>query len=98
MEDLGEKQNDAMVLFYDNQSAIAFANNPMFHGHLKHIEIWHHFIQEQVARGKIDLVFCKTKDQIVDIFMKALPKIKFTKLRKLLHLCSLNQGDKILEI
>ena len=70
----------------------------MFHGRSKHIEIRNHFIQEQVGKKEINLVFCRTEEQVADVFTKALPENKFLQLRKLLGLCSLNQGGEMLEV
>ena len=38
-----------MLLYEDNQAAIAMTKNPQFHGRAKHIDIRHHFVREQVA-------------------------------------------------
>ena len=38
-------------MFEDNQSTTVMAKNPQFHGRVKHIDIRHHFVQEQVANG-----------------------------------------------
>nr|GFB29297.1 retrovirus-related Pol polyprotein from transposon TNT 1-94 [Tanacetum cinerariifolium] len=39
---------------------------------LKHIDIRHHFIREQVERGVVELYFVSTDYQLADIFTKAL--------------------------
>ena len=38
----------AMIIFCDNQGAIAPAKNPHFHSQMKHIEIQHNFMCEKV--------------------------------------------------
>nr|GEW98228.1 putative reverse transcriptase domain-containing protein [Tanacetum cinerariifolium] len=43
----------------------------------KHIAIRHHFIQEQVERGMVELYFMTTDYQLTDIFTKALPRQRF---------------------
>nr|GEZ98111.1 retrovirus-related Pol polyprotein from transposon TNT 1-94 [Tanacetum cinerariifolium] len=43
----------------------------------KHIDIHHHFIQEQVERGVVELYFVMTNYQLADIFIKALPRQRF---------------------
>nr|GEW45860.1 retrovirus-related Pol polyprotein from transposon TNT 1-94 [Tanacetum cinerariifolium] len=43
----------------------------------KHIDIRHHFIQEQVERGVVELYFVTTDYQLADIFTKALPRQRF---------------------
>nr|GEW70108.1 retrovirus-related Pol polyprotein from transposon TNT 1-94 [Tanacetum cinerariifolium] len=43
----------------------------------KHIDIFHHFIREQVERGVVELYFVSTDYQLADIFTKALPRQQF---------------------
>nr|GEW24066.1 hypothetical protein [Tanacetum cinerariifolium] len=43
----------------------------------KHIDIRHHFIQEQVKKGVVELYFVTTDYQLADIFTKALPRERF---------------------
>ena len=38
-------------ILIDNQSAIALAKNPVFHGSTKHISVQHHFIREKLEEG-----------------------------------------------
>nr|GEW05011.1 retrovirus-related Pol polyprotein from transposon TNT 1-94 [Tanacetum cinerariifolium] len=64
-------------LYYDNRSDIALCCNNVQHSRSKHIDIQHHFIQEQVDRGVVELYFMTTDYQLVDIFTKALPRQRF---------------------
>ena len=45
--ELGMEPEGPTTLMEDNQSAIAMAKNPQFHGSAKHIDIRHHFIREK---------------------------------------------------
>ena len=81
-EDLTGK-GEPVMLYEDNQSAIAIAKNPQFHGRVKHINIKYHFIREQVYDNNIKLKYCQTSDMIADMLTKGLGKIKFEKLREL---------------
>ena len=72
-----------MKIYEDNQSAIAIAKNPQFHGRVKHINIKYHFIRERVNNKEIVLKYCRTDDMIADILTKGLGKIKFQKLREM---------------
>lgn len=56
---------------------IKLVKNPMFHVRTKHIEFHHHFIQDMIHNGDIELVYKHIKEQIVDIFTKSLAQDKF---------------------
>ena len=84
MQDFGEKQESATHILCDNKSAIAMSKNPVCHGKSKHIALKHHYIRGAVEDKEVDVVYCKTEDQVADIFTKALPKDRFIYLRELL--------------
>ncbi|KAI5341717.1 hypothetical protein L3X38_009592 [Prunus dulcis] len=65
-------------------SAIAMAKNPIHHQKTRHISRKFHFIREAIQAKEIELIYCKTEDQIADILTKALPKDHFVSLRSLL--------------
>ena len=67
-----ELSGPTILIMEDNQSAIAMANNPQFHGRAKHIDIRHHFIRERVSHGDIRLNYCPTGDMIADMLTKGL--------------------------
>ncbi|CAL9029739.1 unnamed protein product, partial [Prunus brigantina] len=68
----------------DNTSAIAMARNPVHQQKTRHISRKFHFIREAIQAKEIELIYCKTEDQIADILTKALPKDRFVSLRSLL--------------
>ncbi|KHN25158.1 Copia protein, partial [Glycine soja] len=68
LEDMGEKQDEPTKINCDNKSAIAMAKNPVHHSRTKHIAIKYHFIREAEATKEIKLDYCRTEDQIADIF------------------------------
>ena len=68
---------DKVLLPCDNESSIMIAYNPVQHAKTKHIEIRHHFIQDHVEKGDIDLSYVSTKYQLADIFTKALDEPRF---------------------
>ena len=72
--DLGVSTSSAPPLYFDNQSAIHIAHNDVFHEQTKHIEIDCHFIQYHLVHGALKLFSVSSKDQLVDIFTKSLPK------------------------
>jgi hypothetical protein len=73
-----------VVIYCDNISSILLANNPVYHAKTKHIEVHYHFIREKVIVKEIDLIHVSTKDQVADIFTKALSTNKLKKFRQML--------------
>ncbi|KAM1461179.1 hypothetical protein ACFX11_045561 [Malus domestica] len=84
LEDFGEEQVEGTPILCDNTSAIAMAKNPVLHQRTRHISRKFHFIREAIQTKEIELVYCKTEDQIADILTKALSKDRFVYLRDLL--------------
>ena len=68
----------------DNKSAIDIARNLVYHSRTRPIGIKHHFIRDAIEDGEVELKFCKSEDQVADIFTKALPKDKFNYFREML--------------
>ena len=68
-------------MFCDNTSAFNISKNPMMYSETKHISINYHFVIELVQDKEIKLEYIHTKEQIVDIFTKPLPKDAFLYLR-----------------
>ncbi len=76
---------DAPVVIYcDNINSILLTNNLVYHARTKHIEVHYHFIREKVLVKEIDLIHVSTKDQVANIFTKALGINKLKKFRKML--------------
>ena len=62
-----------MLIYEDNQSAIAIAKNPQFDGgRAKHIEIKHHFVRDQVTQRTIKLQCSHSSEMIADMLTKGL--------------------------
>ncbi|GJV58173.1 retrovirus-related pol polyprotein from transposon TNT 1-94 [Tanacetum coccineum] len=57
--------------------AIALCCNNVQHSRAKHIDIFYHFIKEQVENGIVELYFVRTEYQLADIFTKPLPRERF---------------------
>ena len=65
MKDLGEEQIKPTMLLCDNILAIAIAKNPVFHQKTRHVNRKLHFIKEAIQQNEIELVCCKTEEQMV---------------------------------
>ncbi|PKU64452.1 Retrovirus-related Pol polyprotein from transposon TNT 1-94 [Dendrobium catenatum] len=81
LEDFGTKQLQPTPMYCDNTSAIALANNPVFHARTKHIEIDQKFIRDHILQHHVQLLPLSTIDQTADIFTKALSTPRFVQLR-----------------
>ncbi len=81
---------ESMMLHYDNQNSIKLSNNLMFHMRTKHVEIQHHFMSEKIIFGEINVKHIATQDQIGDILMKPLGKIKLAKLKSEMGIYAFN--------
>jgi hypothetical protein len=63
-----------ILVYCDNQGALALATNNKFHAHTKHINIQYHYVRYMVRSVLLDLQYCPMEDNIADIFTKALPR------------------------
>ncbi|KAL3720851.1 hypothetical protein ACJRO7_005629 [Eucalyptus globulus] len=84
LEELQFKQQKATIIYCDNSSAIKLSKNPVLHGRSKHIDVKYHFLRDLTKDEVVELVFCRSEDQVADIFTKLLKLSMFQKLRKLL--------------
>lgn len=73
--------SELVSIFYDNTSAINISKNPVLHSRTKHFELKYHFLRETVQNKEIALEYVSSKEQLVDIFTKPLPKTTFVHLR-----------------
>ena len=87
LSDLQHAQNQPTEIFCDNKSAIALSKNHVFHKRSKHIDTRFHFIRELVNGKQICLEFCKSNEQLADVFTKPLAKDVFEFHRQNLGVC-----------
>jgi len=88
LADLDMEQKKATRVNVDNQAAIAISNNPIFHGKTKHFKLKYYFLREVQKNKEIQLIYCRTKDQLADILTKPLSKTRFEILRNKIGVCS----------
>jgi hypothetical protein len=84
LKELEHPQEEPTAIYVDNQSAIKLAKNQVQHGRSKHIDTRYHFLRDHVKRKTIELKYCHTTKQIVDIFTKRLAGAIFMRLRDML--------------
>jgi hypothetical protein len=88
LKELGVFQSHAQTLWCDNLGATFLTANSMFHARTKHKEIDFHFVREKVAAGALKVHFISSRDQLADIFTKALSRDMFDRLKFELCLAS----------
>ena len=69
LRELGREQS-CNVLFYDSQSAIHLAKNPMFHARTKHIQLRYHFIRVLLEDGCLSLEKLQSSKNSADMLTK----------------------------
>ncbi|GKV41367.1 hypothetical protein SLEP1_g48909 [Rubroshorea leprosula] len=92
MEELELNQHEATSIYCDNSSAIKLSRNLVLHGRSKHLHVRYHFLSNLVEDGTIKLIYCRTEDQVADIFTKPLKVAAFSKLRELLGVCNMQNS------
>ena len=84
LSEFGFEQQQPTPLWCDNQSATKISKDPFLHQRNKHIELHMHFIRNLVHDSVIEVLYCPTDDQVVDIFTNSLTEAKFSKLQSML--------------
>jgi hypothetical protein len=64
-------------LRFDNKNAIYMASASGPTKRTKHIDVKHHYIQQQIKSNILTLVQVPSSEQKADIFTKALPRVQF---------------------
>ena len=65
---------EPMILYCDNTSVISISKNHVMHIKTKHIANKYHYLRELVQDKEVKMEYVNTKEQIANIFTKALPK------------------------
>ena len=66
----------------------------MFHDKSKHIVIKYHYIRDMVQRGAVKLQYVAMEEQIVDVLMKPLARVKFEYFREKLGVLQIEVSSK----
>ena len=71
-----------------------FLENPVFHDRSKHIEVKYHYIKDMVQRGVVKLQYVVMDEQIADVLMNPLARVKFEYFRKKLGVLQIDVPPK----
>ena len=69
-------QPETVTIFCDNVAAMAITNTQQFHKRTKHIGVAYHAIRTYVANKSVFLTYIASKDNLADLFTKALHAYK----------------------
>ena len=85
LKDIRIEFSEPVVIHCDNTSIVNYmSKNLLLHSKTNHISIKYHMLREKVAEKEIRLEYVSTKEKIVDIFTKSLPKETFEYLQGML--------------
>ena len=62
----------SVSVFWDNDSTIKLALNPVLHERTKHFEIDSHFVRDRISNGVLKLIKISSSEQNADILTKSL--------------------------
>ena len=71
---------EVVKIMVDNQSAIMISKTSAHHNRTKHIDTLYHFIRDCVKEGRVVIEHVKTEDQLTDILIKSLGRVKFAEI------------------
>ena len=72
VSELDSKNKKSLIIYEDNQSSIKLCSNHIHNDRSKHIDVRLFFLRDLVNNGVLTINYISTKDQIADIFTKAL--------------------------
>ena len=93
LEDFGITLRSPVIIYGDNQGALALVQNPVFHPRSKHIDVQYHFTRELVQSGRITVKYITTKAMIADGLTKSLPRPQHEALTKMLGVYQVLKED-----
>ena len=88
-----EEITKLVIFYYDNTSSINISMNLVMHTKTKHTEINYHYLRELVQEKQVKMDYVNTKEKIVDILRKILPKDAHEYLRDKLGVIHLSKAN-----
>lgn len=91
LQDLHVKHDKPVLMHCDNQASLHITANLVFHERSKHIEAGCHIVRNRILDGTLKIFYVSTKNQLANVFTKALGVEDYLRLIKVRHhqyLCS----------
>ena len=82
----GANALETIIIYGDNQGAIALAKDPRSHSRTKHIDIASYFYREKVADRTVAFEYTPINKQVANSLTKALSRDKFKVFREAIRL------------
>jgi len=79
---LSKDPGRSVLLYGDNQGALALVENPENHARTKHINVQYHYIRYLVGNGSVSIAYCPTDQMAADVLTKPLTKVKLLRCLK----------------
>ena len=77
LTDMGFEVGQPSDIHVDNQAAIRMVNNDIEHDRSKHIRMRYQWVKELVDVDRVNVKWVETKEQLADVFTKALGSVQF---------------------
>ena len=90
---LSDNPRKSVLLYGDNQGALALVENPENHARTKHIDVQYHYVRYLVGNGSVSIAYCPTDQMVADVLTKPLAKVKY--IRCLEAIFGMEKGTKI---
>ena len=73
-------ETKCVIVYVDNQGAIALAKNPVQHQRSKHIDIRYHSVRLEVQKESVQFEYVQSEDNVADIFTKPVSRARLNML------------------
>ena len=74
-----ELVSQPMVVYSDNEAAIAYTKDLEYHGKTKHIDTKFNYVRDLTAQKELNMVYISTHEMLTGPFTKLIPKYVFRK-------------------